>query len=110
MLNRLDAAARGIHDGDAVRVHNDRGACIAVATVSDAVRPGVAKLSTGAWFDPAGPALEKHGNPNVLTRDWPASSLSQGCTAHTCLVEIERWRGPLPPVTAFERPRFVAPE
>ena len=47
-----DAAARGIADGDVVRVFNDRGACLAGAVLDEALRPGVAQLSTGAWYDP----------------------------------------------------------
>ena len=48
-----DAAARGIADGDLLRVFNDRGACLAAARLSDRIRRGVVRLSTGAWFDPA---------------------------------------------------------
>src|SRR5205814_6191459 len=68
-----DAAARGIRDGDVVRLYNDRGACLAGAVLSDALRPGVVQLSTGAWYDPEDTSSEKplcvHGNPNVVTRD-----------------------------------------
>ena len=39
-LHPDDAAARGIRDGDVVRVYNDRGACLAGVIVSDAIRPG----------------------------------------------------------------------
>ena len=77
--------ARGIADGDLVRVFNDRGACLAAARLSDRIRRGVVRLSTGAWFDPADSGsnrpLEKHGNPNALTLDIGASKLSQGCIA-----------------------------
>jgi biotin/methionine sulfoxide reductase len=110
-LNPLDAAARGIGDGDVIRVFNDRGACLAGVIVSDTVMPGAIQLSTGAWFDPTTPgapgSLERHGNPNVLTRDEGCSSLSQGCSAHSTLVEVERFDGPLPPVQAFEPPAIV---
>ncbi len=106
-----DAAARGIGDGDIVRVFNDRGACLAAARVSGRIRQGVARLSTGAWFDPsAGDSLrplEKHGNPNAVTLDMGASKLSQGCVAQTCLVQIERFEGIPPPVTAHETAHFV---
>jgi len=51
--------------------------------------------------------LEKHGNPNALTRDVGASKLSQGCTAQTCLVEVERYDGEAPAVTAHDLPRFA---
>ena len=103
-----DAAARGIADGDIVRLYNDRGACLAAAVLSEALRPGVVQLSTGAWYDPDDPSAEKplcvHGNPNVLTCDAGTSRLAQGCTGQLTLVEIERWDGPLPPVKAFDPP------
>jgi len=108
-INDQDACTRGIRNGDLVRVFNARGACIAAAVPSADIRPGVVRLSTGAWFDPdswshEGPMLEKHGNPNVLTADVAASSFSQGCAAQTCLVEIEKWTGPVPNLTAYELP------
>jgi biotin/methionine sulfoxide reductase len=107
LMHGGDACARGIRDGDPVRVFNQRGACIAIATVSEDIMPGVVRISTGAWHDPwhdGDPMLDKHGNPNVLTSDRPTSSLAQGCAAQSCLVEIVRWEGPLPPVTAFVPP------
>ena len=108
-LHPDDAAARGIADGDLLRVFNDRGACLAAARLSDRIRRGVVRLSTGAWFDPADAGsnrpLEKHGNPNALTLDIGASKLSQGCIAQTCLVEIERFDGPAP---AGDRPSPAA--
>jgi biotin/methionine sulfoxide reductase len=109
-----DAAARGIATGDVVRVFNDRGACLAGALVTDAVRPRVVQLATGAWYDPLEPGrvgtLDRHGNPNVLTRDEGCSRLSQGPCAQSTLVEVERYAGPVPPVTAFEPPPIVAGE
>ena len=107
-IHPQDAAARGISDGDIVRLYNDRGACLAGAVLSEALRPGVVQLSTGAWYDPEDPGAEKplcvHGNPNVLTRDAGTSRLAQGCTGQLCLVEIERYEGPPPPVRAFDPP------
>src|SRR5262249_33278191 len=50
-MHPSDAAARGLRDGDLVRIFNDRGVCLAGLAVDDAVRPGVAQLSTGAWYD-----------------------------------------------------------
>jgi biotin/methionine sulfoxide reductase len=109
-LHPDDARARGVADGDLVRVFNDRGACLAAARLSDRIRRGVVRLSTGAWFDPedagSNRPLEKHGNPNALTLDIGASKLSQGCIAQTCLVEIERYDGPAPAVTAHDLPKF----
>ena len=111
MLNPADAAARGIADGDVVRIFNRRGACLAGAVVSDTIRQGVARLPTGAWYDPERPgepgALCRHGNANVLTLDKGTSKLAQGPSAQTCLVEIERWEGPAPDVQAFTPPPIV---
>ncbi|AYY13578.1 Asp-tRNA(Asn)/Glu-tRNA(Gln) amidotransferase GatCAB subunit C [Actinobacteria bacterium YIM 96077] len=110
-MARADAVARGFDDGEVVRVFNERGACLAAVRVTEGLRPGVVRLATGAWYDPLTPgeigALDKHGNPNVLTPDIPASKLSQAPSAHTCLVEVERFDGPLPPVTAHDPPRLA---
>ena len=110
-IHPIDAAARNISDGDVVRLFNDRGSCLAGARVTDAIMAGVVKLSTGAWWDPEEPgvpgSLDKHGNPNVLTRDCGTSSLGQGCAAQSCLVQLESYKGVVPPVTAFDLPRIV---
>ena len=103
-----DAERRGIRQHDVVRVFNDRGATLAAAVISDGVLPGVIRLATGAWYDPAEPghigALDKHGNPNLLTPDKGTSKLGQGPIAHTALVEVERFVGDAGRVTAFEPP------
>ena len=107
-----DAVARGISHGDVVRLFNDRGACLAGAEVTDRVRPGVVRLSTGAWLDPLDSgeigSLEKHGNPNVLTIDKGSSRLAQSCMAQTALVEVERYDADPPPVTAFDTPAMAS--
>ncbi|MEP7048217.1 MAG: molybdopterin dinucleotide binding domain-containing protein, partial [Ilumatobacteraceae bacterium] len=111
LINAADASARGITDGDVVRVYNGRGACLAGAVVSDAVRPGVAQLATGAWYDPLplddGTVLCVHGNPNAVTEDRPTSHLSQGCAGQQASVQIELFAGPLPPIRAHEPPTMV---
>jgi len=108
-MNPADAEARGLANGDVVLIRNDRGSCLAGLIVSDALRPGVVQLSTGAWYDPdpSDPSFCRHGNPNVLTADLPASQLSQGTIAQHALVEVERWSGPLPVITVDKPPRFI---
>ena len=112
-MHPADAAARRLVDGDVVRVRNGRGACLAGLVVTDAVRPGVVQLSTGAWYDPDDPAADRplcrHGNPNVLTADRGTSLLSQACAGQHALVEVEAWCGPLPPVRAWEPPPLHRP-
>ncbi len=103
-----DAASRGLAEGDVVRVFNDRGALLAGVTVTDNIRRGAVQLATGAWYDPLEPgkigSLDKHGNPNVLTLDKGTSRLGQGPVAHSALVEVERFEGELPGITAFDPP------
>lgn len=107
-MNPADAADRGVGDGDVVRVFNDRGAILAGAVLTENLRPGVIQISTGAWYDPVEPgvigSLDKHGNPNVLTLDKGTSRLAQGPSAQTTLVEVEKFDGEPPPVSAFDSP------
>jgi len=107
-INKMDAAMLGIADGDAVELFNDRGRCLATAVVSDNVMPSVVRLSTGSWLDPFDKdELDKQGNPNVLTQDVPASGLSGGCAAHSCLVSVKRYKGNPAASRAHELPPFI---
>jgi biotin/methionine sulfoxide reductase len=113
-IHPADAASRFIAEGDVIALFNERGRCLAGAVITDRVRPGVVQLAAGAWFDPEQPgkagALEKHGNPNVLTYDRGTSRLGQGPSALTALVEVEKFTGTAPPVTAFEPPPILRRE
>src|SRR6478736_3602496 len=112
-LNTRDARQRGISSGDLVVVFNDRGRSLAGALVTDDMMPGVACLATGSWYDRsprdgADEDFDNNANPNSLTLDRGASSFSQGCSAQTCLVEVERFIGVPPPVSVYEPPELVA--
>jgi len=84
-LSREDAAARGIRDGDLVRVYNDRGSCYLYARVGDSVRPGVAVTYKGWWNKncPGGLGI------NQTTSSRPGD-MGGGATFYTNLVELER--------------------
>ncbi len=111
-INPDDAAARGISDGDIVRLFNGRGNCLAAAVLDHGVREGVMQLATGAWFEPDEPSADKanciHGNPNILTRDIGTSQLAQGSTGQLTKVDVERLAGEAPAVRIFEEMRFTA--
>ena len=51
--------------------------------------------------------LDRHGNPNVLTRDAGTSRLGQGPSAQSALVEVTRHRGDAEPVRAHEPPSIL---
>ena len=103
-----DAAARGIADGDVVRVFNGRGEMLAGAVVTDKIRTGVIMISEGGWYDPAEPGkigtLDKHGNVNTVTTDKGDSKLAQGNPSNTALAQVEKYTEALPYVTAFTPP------
>ena len=85
MLAVADAAARGIGDGDPVRVESARGAARFTAQVTDATRPGVVVVE-GVWwhrFHPGGRSV------NVLTDD-RVTDMGGGPAFHSNLVEVSR--------------------
>ena len=106
-INPTDATDRAIVTGDVVRVFNDRGSCLAGAVLDDGIMPGVVQLSTGAWWTPTEDIDCIHGNPNVLTADAGSSGLAQGSTAHTCLVEVEKFDGVVPEIDPYAEPEFT---
>jgi anaerobic dimethyl sulfoxide reductase subunit A len=85
-IHAEDAAARGIVDGQQVRVFNDRGTTILPARVTDRIARGVAAMKEGVWFTPNGNGTDLRGCPNVLTED--SSSPAGASTYNTCLVEV----------------------
>lgn len=107
VINADDAKARGIADGDIVRLFNDRGQVLAGAIVTPDILAGTICLHEGAWYDPAEPgkqgALDKYGSPNLLTLDVPLSSrFAQATIAGTAICDVEKWKGEALPVTAFD--------
>ena len=108
LLHPEDAKSRALEEGMVVRVFNARGACLAGLRLAPGLLRGVVAMATGAWFDPEVPgqpgSLCVHGNPNILTADIGTSRLGQGPSAQSCLVQVERWDGPLPPVSVHALP------
>ncbi|HXX38074.1 MAG TPA: molybdopterin-dependent oxidoreductase [bacterium] len=107
-IHPQDAAARGIADGDIVRVYNDRGQTLVGAVVTAQTRRAVVVLNQGAWYDPLTPGrlgtLDRHGNINNLSTDAPSSKLSGGNPTNSVLVQVEKYVGMPPEVTAFTPP------
>ncbi len=108
LINPADAEARGIADGDVVRVFNDRGQTLAGAVVTDAIRPGVIRVNEGGWYDPVEPGTDgslcAYGDINTLSPDLGTSKLAQGNCGHTVLGDVEKFTGDLPGVKVFNTP------
>ena len=88
-INPLDAEARGIKDGDMVRVRGKRGETRTRAKVTPRIMPGVASMEEGVWYVPDADGNDVAGSVNVLTSHRP-SPLAKGNPQHTNLVQIEK--------------------
>jgi len=86
-INEDDAKARGIANGQTVRVFNDRGATLLPAKVTKRIARGVVSIKEGAWFTPNGNGVDTKGCANALTEDRPAPC--GATTYNTNLVEVE---------------------
>lgn len=87
-MNVADASARGIADGDRVRVFNDRGSTLLPVKVTQRIAPGVVSIKEGAWFTPDRDGTDTHGCANVLADD--RSAPCGATTYNTNQVEVER--------------------
>ncbi len=87
-INTEDAAARGVRDGELVRIFNQRGATLLPAKVTSRIAPGVVSIKEGAWFTPNGQGIDTRGCANVLAEDRAAPC--GATTYNTNLVEVER--------------------
>jgi len=88
-MNPLDAAERGIQDGDLVRVYNKRGALILPCRLTPRILPGVVDIPQGAWWRPDEQGVDRGGSINVLTSErW--TPLAFGSAQHTIMVQVEK--------------------
>ncbi len=88
-INTADAQARGISNGDLVRVYNDRGQTVLPAEVTQRIMPGVVNIPQGAWYDPDEKGIDHGGCANVLTKD--AKSPAGAFCTNTTLLQVEKW-------------------
>ena len=80
-----DAAARGIRNGDQVRVFNDRGEALLRAEVDGKVRDGVVRAPSVRW-----PRSSPNGHGiNALTSD-RLTDIGGGAVFYSCLVQVEK--------------------
>jgi len=88
-INPVDAEARGIRNGDMVKVFNERGATMVRCRLTRRIMPGVIALPQGAWWTPDENGVDRRGSVNVLTSErW--SPLAFGNTQHTIMAQVER--------------------
>lgn len=90
-INPSDAEARGIKQGDQVRVKNQFGEVQVLAKVTPRVVPGVVAMAQGAWHnaDMKGDRVDFGGCINTLTTHRP-SPLAKGNPQHTNICQVRK--------------------
>ncbi len=84
-IHPRDAAARGIAEGDAVRIFNGRGSFVTKARISERARPGVV-AALSVWWKKLSPDGR---NANEVTSQ-ALADMGGAATYYDCLVEVER--------------------
>jgi anaerobic selenocysteine-containing dehydrogenase/Fe-S-cluster-containing dehydrogenase component len=110
-MNPVDAASRGLTEGDAAVVWNERGRIELAVRLDDGLRPGVVHVLEGRCHE---------GDPDInqLT-DAGVTDINHGATFYECLVEVARGDGrrvreadarPTPPPAIGARPSLSLAE
>ena len=91
-INPIDADARGIKDGEEVKVFNARGALVLPCRVTQRIMPSVVDIPQGAWWSPDENGVDHGGNVNVLTSQrW--TPFAFGTAQHTIMVQVTKQDG-----------------
>jgi trimethylamine-N-oxide reductase (cytochrome c) len=90
-IHPSDAAARGIKNGDIVKIFNERGIVLGAAYVSERIKPGSLSMDHGARYDPIVPGkIDRGGAINTITPHNTTSRNATGMVVSSFLVEVEK--------------------
>jgi anaerobic selenocysteine-containing dehydrogenase len=81
-LSAVDAAERGIFDGDPVRIFNGRGSLEAPAHIDFSLKPGCVSMINGTW-------ISEGGTVNYCSSG-RATDMGHGAAFHDNLVQVEK--------------------
>jgi anaerobic selenocysteine-containing dehydrogenase len=84
-IHPADADKRGIFEGDAVRIFNDRGQAMLCAVLSDTIAAGVVSAPSVRW-----PRLAADGNSANMLTSQRLTDKGGGPTFYSCLVQVEK--------------------
>jgi len=95
-IHPSDASARGIKNGDVVKMYNDRGAVLGIIQVTERMRPGVVhSYESSSKYDPLEKgkpgSIDRGGCINLLTPSRMISKNAPGMANNSCLIEISTW-------------------
>ncbi|MBI2228825.1 MAG: molybdopterin-dependent oxidoreductase [Deltaproteobacteria bacterium] len=89
-MNVSDAQARGVKDGDMVRVYNDKGVAVIPAYVTSRVMPGIVVIHHGGNYEPDKEGVDWGCTPNIFFTD-PESPVTAPPVSN--LIQVERFVG-----------------
>ena len=93
-MNSLDAAERGIKQGDIVLIRSQYGKAIRPVSVTDRLMPGVCTLPHGAWVEmDEATGIDKAGSDNYLEGGVPTVEGHMGFNSQN--VQVEKYTGPI---------------
>ena len=85
-----DAEARGIKNGDIVKVYNERGIILAGARISQRITPGSVVVAKGSRVDPIAPHIDRGGAINLISPEATVSKNCKGFAVTGYLIEAEK--------------------
>ena len=85
-----DAEARGIKNGDIVKVFNDQGIILTAARISERIQPGSVMINKGSRVDPIASGIDRGGAANLISPPRPVSKHCWGFAVTGYLCECEK--------------------
>jgi trimethylamine-N-oxide reductase (cytochrome c) len=96
-INPTDAASYDISTNDLVKVHNDRGAVICAAYITERLPQGIIQgYESSAVYDPLGKpgeSVDRGGCLNLLSTARSQVKNTHSMAISTCMVQMEKWDG-----------------
>jgi trimethylamine-N-oxide reductase (cytochrome c) len=90
-INPVDAAVRGIEDGDIVNIYNERGGVLGGACITERIMPGAVCQDHGARYDPIVTGkLDRGGSNNTICPSKVTSRHASGEVTSGFLVQVEK--------------------
>ena len=87
-LNASDAAAKGVKDGDTVKISTPSGTSLRTASVTEIVMPGCVAVPHGAWLDyDASEGVERAGMDSFLSGSVTSGMGTSGYNNYNCTFE-----------------------
>jgi trimethylamine-N-oxide reductase (cytochrome c) len=94
-MNPEDAKERGIRDNELVRLHNERGAVICAAKLTNRLSRGVVHAyGSSAVYDPVGEpgrSADRGGCVNLLSSPKSQIKKAHSMGASCCQINVDRW-------------------